>query len=293
MSKDVARVYVELDMLLDTRLGVLHQMGLDIAEKALFSGWHEREEDNFPGVDMAEYRRRYAARDVETLKVSIATEANIMLKGIMDQLREQCATRPFYKSCKMIVNVFPYVLDDEELDAFESMIQFRMGNHDDVQMVRIDPKDLTPTYCKQFYGMMVMYNAESWINYQMPNLEKRSMPEIMLLTPAMYHVKKPTQEEMDACLGEAMHPLQAYELTMSFYVELKLIDVAQACIVKPGHTAPDESPQEETPETEVPVGTREKVTMHITDLDDPSRSMEEATIEKTADGWKHIETRAI
>lgn len=293
MSKDVARVYVELDMLLDTRLGVLHQMGVELAERALFNGWHTRDEDNFPGVDMVEYRRRYAARDVETLKVSIATEANVMLKGIMDQLREQAATRPFYNSCKLIVNVFPYELDNDELDAFESMIQFRMGNYDDVQMVRIDPKDLTPEYCKQFYGLMMMYNAESWFNHQMRALEKRSMPEIMLLTPAMYHVKKPSKEEMEECIGEAMHPLQAYELTMSFYVELKLIDVSNACIVKPGHMTSDESPEEETPEDDVPVGTKQTLTMSVTDLDDPSRSMEEVTIEKTADGWKHVETKAI
>lgn len=280
-------------MLLDTRLGVLHQMGVEIAEQALFNGWHTREEDNFPGVDMDEYRRRYAARDVETLKVSIATEANVMLKGIMDQLREQCATRPFYKSCKLVVNVFPYELAKEELDALESMIQFRMGNYDDVQMVRIDPKDLTPDYCKQFYGLMMMYNAESWFNYQMKALEKRVMPEIMLLTPAMYHIKKPTPEELEKAIDDAMHPLQAYEFSMSFLVELKLIDVANACIVRPGHIAPDESPTEKTSEATVPVGTQQTVTMNVTDLDDPSRTMEAVTIEKTEDGWKHVKTEAI
>jgi hypothetical protein len=231
------------------------------------------------------------------------TNAMFMIANLMNQLAEQCATRPFYKNAKLIVNFYPYDIPNAVLDEIRAMIYHRIKQVAEVQLINVPPIKLTPSYCKSQYGMMVMYNAEEWLNHHMKALERTPMPEVMLLTPALYHVRKPSPEELAKIVAESMHPLQAFEFMMAFFVELKLIDVREACMVSPRHTTPDES-QKETPEAETPngemkggpdapVGTQEKLLMSITDFDDPSRTMEEVTIEKTEDGWKHVSTTPV
>lgn len=244
-------VYVELDALLDTRLGTLARLGGDVASKVLESGYHTRQSDDFAavGVDKETFQTLYAQRDGETLAHSTVSNALQLLRRLTGALTEQSIVRPFHDGAKIIVNTFPYDLSVHERDEIGRAITVWTSNLAPVELVRIHPKDLTPQHCKTSYSLMIVYGFEEWLNTHTDAFQHCRLPEVTMLAPALYRVGHvPTPEELEQTLEKAAHPARAMELLASPLISLQLIEVKYFSILQsptardPGIFAPPGQP---------------------------------------------------
>lgn len=225
-------IYVELDVLLDTRLGTLAKLDPKLADTALDGNYHSRRDDNFPGVDIQAYKDAYANRDVETLALSTVTNAVLLIKNLASTLNEQAVARPYHDGVRITVNVYPYQLSGEECEAIQKAILIWLGNSSPVDLISVAPIDLTPSYCKGQYSMMIMYEYEQWMEMQTKAFEKTRIPEITLFVPAIYFNKTPTDQELESATRDGAHPQMAIEMLASPLVELRLIDVKYFSIIE-------------------------------------------------------------
>ena len=237
-SKKLEEIYVDLDVLLDTRLGTLARMDSSLAEKvASDPNYRSRRTDAFEILDeqqLLQFRELYKNRNADTIKRSMVTNGIQLLKETVKLLAEQAVVRPYHDGSKVVVNMWPYTetLSEEEYIEIGKAITVWMGGSTPVELFTTAPENLHPELCKNTYAMMIKYDYEDWMNLQTDAFRKSRLPDMTLLAPAVF-LKNYTDEEIKKVTKESMHPIQELEMLASPLISLTLIDVAYFSLLKP------------------------------------------------------------
>lgn len=233
-NNKVQNIYIELDVLLDTRLSVLAKLNPASAIKALESNYHIREEDRFPDVDFQLFKDEYAKRDIQTLIDSRPTEAINLLKVMCNTMIEQSIALPYYSGVKVFVNTYPYKLEKEELQELSLVLYSQLGEQIGIEVFYQDPKDLTPSYCKGMFVTLIMYtNYAQWLELHVEEFKQVQMPTVTLMVPAIFDCGKPPEEELEAIIKEIGHPFEVIEKSFIQFINLELIDIKYFSLMIP------------------------------------------------------------
>jgi hypothetical protein len=230
-NKKIETILVELDCLLDTRLGTLERMGEEHAARVLTPAYLAREQDVFDGIDREAYRQLYQARDVETLKHSKVTALTTRFRELTTFLTEMAIERPYFDGVQIAVNTFPYVLDAVTADAIGKAVTAWIGGNVPVELVSIRPEQLTPAVVKTHYAMLFMYEYEAWMNMHAVAFKDTRLNEVHLIAPALYFNEKPDEKTLKSLVRDAAHPFIAMTMLASPLVGLELIDIRYFSIV--------------------------------------------------------------
>lgn len=228
-------IYAELDTLLDSRLGTIARLSDTLAIRVLDSGYHARETDEFPFIDMQAYRALYAQRDIETLAFSGCTAVMQLLRQLVSVTAEQAVTRPFHTGARVYVNLHPYHFTSEEKDELQKAIAVWLsGIPAEVEFVSISMQSLTPEQCKAMnLAAMFMYDFGAWMEMQAKAFETNRLNDVTVFSPALYSTL-PTEEQqaqMEEQVGNLFHAMQ---MLASPLIDLKLLPVSEfSVIIKP------------------------------------------------------------
>lgn len=236
-----AGVCVSLDVLLDTRLGtVLKIAGVDVSDRVLKGNYYFREDDDFPGVNLAAYKAAYKARDVETLALSTLTNVVEVLRDILVTLMKQAVVRPFHEGVCLTINTYPYQLTEEETREVLKMmaIKFQALTNLDVPIrfdaVHLSEAELTPEYCTAHFSAMFMYDYEQWLAAQQHAIIKRPIPEVTLYAPALYFAQTPSEETLAELKTQYnWSPFETMERSVRGGILLQLLPPAVFSVIKP------------------------------------------------------------
>lgn len=226
-------IYVELDVLLDTRIGTLAQLNQQWAINAIQNGYHTRAADEFPDISQEDFRVAYRNRTNEVLTFSTRTNATNILKPLVISLTEQAVSRPYHDGVSIIVNTWPYEMAENVMDEVRTAIEALTLGLGPVELIRMSPEELTPSHCKSSYAAMLMYDYETWLNAHGEAWKTTRIQEITVFAPRIHFAKKPTDEELQEILANTVHPFQAIEVITSPLVELRLMDVGFFSIATP------------------------------------------------------------
>jgi DNA-directed RNA polymerase subunit F len=219
-------IYVDLDSILDTRLGTLAKMNQQVAADVLNNGYHHRKTDIFKGVDRALYLKMYAERDEETLKHSFLTNIGKHLRTTVIQVLAQAMTMPHKQEIQLLVNTYPYQMTPEVMQELQSVVSEMMGHLCKVKIEYIPLKDLTPMSVKQNVIMMVMYHFEEWINTNIKGFAAMPAPvltDVVLFAPALYN-EELTDLQIAGTTRKAMHPFEAVITSLLPLIHLEFLD---------------------------------------------------------------------
>ena len=223
-------IFIELDALLDTRLSTLYSIGPDAVVDSLTKNYFSRRIDTFEGVDKKVFSEIYKARDKVTLSNAVVTKAIGFVKELILLTTSQAIKTPFHTGAKLIINTYPYDLDESEVNAIVEGVVYAIDAACDVQAVSMSLKDLTPRYCKDNLGYMFLYDYIPWLEQQGYNFKDLPCPEIMVIVPGIYFTEEePTKQEMTEAIQSFMHPLRAMEFVSAYYIDLKLYDIDLFC----------------------------------------------------------------
>lgn len=230
-------VYVELDALLDTRLGTLAKINPEYPIKALDDPrYYSRQIDDFTeicGVGREEFIEAYKKRDAEVARASTMTNIPLILHELVRKLEIDAAETPHLDNVQVELNVWPYVFDAEELDDLETAVQARAGIESMVRSVSIPYKDLTPAFCRSKYSGMFIYNFRDWCEAQLEAFASVQMPQVTVIAPALFHDRVHTVEELDdPNLKREINIHQLSELGMTPLIALSLYPAEHFSIFK-------------------------------------------------------------
>lgn len=189
---DISSIYVELDAILDTRIGVIKSFGMEAMIQIIEDDYVVRLSDDFKGIDMAEYKRRYDSRNKLVLRDSVVTPIMRVIRHFAKQTLKANLSTPIHRQPKMILNIFPYELTEEEIKVIISAIAAATDREIDIEVINNDPVTITPSHVKANYTAMVMYHYWDWLNAQMKNkaLEETPIPKVGLIAPMICKSKE-------------------------------------------------------------------------------------------------------
>lgn len=239
MKKDPTKGYISLDTLLDTHMGLLAKESPEWIPKLLEAGYRDRVSDDFtllvPDFPQFWFDCLYKNRDVSVLRYSRPRSTLALIRKITNTLEDQVGG-PFMEQVEIDVNIHPYVLSEPELTALHECVSYYCGVATKVNIIDFSLERLTPSFVKQSYGGVIMYDLMEWITTHSKELEHCKMPTITFYTPRIYRgTGVPTAEDLtprgttDACLDcfAEMEQLYAEWFGFSFHPArlFSLIDI--------------------------------------------------------------------
>ena len=178
-------VLIDLDALLDTRIGLLRTRFPSQVPTVDMAAYVDRHKNNLPelfGVNKNEWDAAWASRDVAVVKASHATVMAKTLGRLLAPHKVRGDVSPIHDRLHLFINHWPYKLSEELLEEFTVAITELTIEGTLVTMVSYAPGDLTPKLVGDNYNAMILYDGIAWMDAQKDALASHRIPRVTLYT---------------------------------------------------------------------------------------------------------------
>lgn len=227
-------LFADLDVLLDTRLSTIFSFGKEAINANFNRRYFSRKIDIFETIDPYAYKERYLNRDKKILKNALSTDVKNLMRQFVQRAIENIINTPYQRLPKIIINTYPYILNDQEAAIIVRSITLQTNEKARVELVHMSPADITPNYVKNQLSIMMRYDCLNWLELQseLKNFDLITCPEVSLLGPAMYY------EQPNLTHQSKVDPFLAAEKVASPLISLKLLPIDVFCLVVDQATIP-------------------------------------------------------
>ena len=165
----VRGMYIDLDALFDTRIGLLNlldkKLSIDLVDS---DDYKYRFYDEFEYISNNVFINFYRERDVSILKNSYITRAIELLFVELDVILTEKIDLGEDTPVTLDVNSYPYVLTDNEKELFKEAIQvYGLTPNLTINILYEPITELTLAKAGGKYSIMIMYDATTWLDYQL------------------------------------------------------------------------------------------------------------------------------
>jgi len=184
-------ILVELDCLLDTRIGTLSLLDDKAAAALLSEKYTHRVSDNWEfltdgAVTNEAFNQRYQQRDKDVLKASRPVNLITFLPKLLNDLEKQALSEPITKDLTLRINTYPYKLTVMERRIItECIYEQYTSAYTKVDVVDIAPDKLTPRYLREEVAMVIMYDFNRWLTLHIDQLAANPLPDTHMVIPAL------------------------------------------------------------------------------------------------------------
>jgi len=218
---EYSTIFTELDALLDTRIASLDKMGTDVLINVIGKNYHNRLADYFTDIDNDKFKEIYDNRDKEILKNAILTPISFLILDYAKKTINQISSTPFHYKPKLIVNIYPYDLTDDEITNLIKVLIHTTESLIDISIVKMPYEEITPMYVKRDISLLILYNYTEWLELHSANkaFNKTTCPEVTLLGPGIIFKKGSYKNETN------LDPFAAIETLVAPLIGLKLLTI--------------------------------------------------------------------
>ena len=211
-------IYVELDTILDTRLGTLFLIDESLVRGA-FTGqeYMGRVKDNFGWIGSKLFKKIYECRDQSVLQVSEVTPMVNMVNDYCVQAMSSDIMSGGKGDIKIYINTYPYELTEE----FKEEMKDKMGDlftsvH---EIVIVDGEHISGEWLQENIGMAVMYDPMSYVEKDMAVAGKTNPLDVVLVGPMSIAGKGQPNEDM----------WKNMQISVATYIKLRLMPMMEFC----------------------------------------------------------------
>lgn len=236
---DQFKYLVNLDALLDVRLGVVSLLDADYA-KSILPTWNDRTTDrslkNVPNVPYSQIKTYLKSGNIDVLGHSLPTTITNLIYTYIKEFLLEGIVGDSVNVHQIVVNVYPYELSKEEKDVIKEVIESRIPNSSGCDVVSISPTFLSPSYLSSNkFTHYITYDFQDWLNLYIDELMKNPIPSIVMVCPKLLDTPVEEAELSDEAktLLPNLSPFSAMELQFVMYVSLRFVDVNYFSVFKP------------------------------------------------------------
>lgn len=235
-------IYVDLDMLLDTRIAVVDQLSTEAAIEILNKGraYRTRNSDQLhlltEHITEEAYVKAYRKRDRTVLMRSRITP---MMFAFAEAIKEQVDVYLGNTIDRVIVHVnqYPFKLLDNERVAMIECIQTYIGFEPEISFIDVPLMDLSLAYLANHgYTGLFLYPFRDWVELHVPNVKEgdKLIPQTTLITPRLMISEKIDTtgiEKMHDQDGNTISPEQTVRMALAPAISVQFVDPALICIM--------------------------------------------------------------
>lgn len=235
---------VDLDSVLDTRLGVLAYNNLDAFKDVINNpGYFTRLQDDMSlltdKVTRDQWYEWWDNRTSECLKFSRTTN---IIRTLADQISDLIYQRDITNDArigeiKISLNLYPYNdLSDEAKENFRLVLHhfYPLISLKNITTCFLPPGVLSPEYLKDNYSMVVMYDLAKWANsvFNGEEYTGKSASSVDIMTPTIFERNSyPDQELWELFENDSDRIFGMAEFQLSDVVSINFQDTARFCIL--------------------------------------------------------------
>lgn len=229
-------ILVELDALLDTRLGAMNRFSPQLSCRVVEDpGYYSRVIDDFEKYGQGTtsmWRNVYDQRDVDVLERSRPT---LILPWLAEHIRTVHAgslDNPVYKGCAVAINTWPYVLPEEDRQEIALALSELMLPAEESELpylaefstTCLSPKELTLEKLRD-YSMVISYNFHQWYDTHAAIMLKSSQgaTHTMFIVPALFK-ELPNRRDLTDPEGGVVNPFQETRRWLATSLQLHFWD---------------------------------------------------------------------
>ena len=191
------RILIELDALIDTRLGTVKRFWPRRINNSNLDEYHSRDHiriwDIF-GIPKDKYLEHYNARDIDTLAFSFGTKLSVVLRALITTSIMKAETNPHIGQVEITLNLFPYVLNPEVQRAFLNVLDDLLMV-DDVDVVKqiitgvdfIDTTVLSAGAIRNEFEGMIIFDLVEWLSTTNKLTAKEPAPTLTVYFAALLY----------------------------------------------------------------------------------------------------------
>lgn len=187
-------LYIPLDALIDTRLGLLKQKWPEKFKTVDIKAYRERITFHvwkLFGIGKDEWLAAWNSRDVDVLLNSAPTELATRLRIILGHLAVNAMTMPVVEKPEIVVDVAPYRLTEDERSEIQHVVEFLAPEGVVVTTEYISDDHLSPELISSRFDGMFLYDLVTWIEKQTEALKLKQVPKVVIHYPAVLHEDDP------------------------------------------------------------------------------------------------------
>lgn len=244
MKDDTMVCYVELDSIMDTRLGTLIRYKPEIVDQLLMSGdYFNRLIDSYPEVNKDQFYDWYANRDKSVLALSTISEMIYLIKEFISRMMKGMIGTPDNRRAVVEINTWPYELDKEEVQLILATTSIWFNHQIEIRHTCRSREELTPAFCKKTYYAMWMYDYWNWFkthdNPENGTFGNTLLPDVSLFIPAINTDHVPTKQEIAESLriGHGTDPFDQIAELSAPVINMVFVPVKVWCILTPERLA--------------------------------------------------------
>lgn len=219
------RILVDLDVLFDTRIGLLLSRHPEKYGKIDFEIYRKRISDvTFSIIGVEDWDGLWKHRGLDALMQATPTTLLLgELQRVLEAEKSAVAMSSPTEIPKITLNAYPYNLSKEQ--SSEMVKQMRMVFPGfEVEIGRWCEKGLTPTALRRSWDAWFTYDYYRWINYQAENLKNR-IPRFIIYRPALL-TSDMTEEAAEQIKRDGINPFTESKKFMAEYVTVESLDAA-------------------------------------------------------------------
>lgn len=222
-----SRLMIELDCLLDTRISLLMQMNNIAGKQALLSYYHDRTSDNFDGVSFKDFQEAYRNRNKSVLKNTMITPMGKLCKDFAVATLDNVNNSPFHYKPVIMVNIFPYVLSNEECSILINSVRAITSDLADIEIVSLSYEKLTPLYLKLNLSTLILYKYDDWleIHAKSGKWNEVTAPDVTVIAPMISMIEQNRNTPLKMEAFESMQDISRP------FVDLKYLPISMFSMV--------------------------------------------------------------
>jgi hypothetical protein len=241
---DAQGVLIDLDALLDTRLGALSlSTGMDVAE-ILKCGYHDRTSDDMSvldkRLDTVAFKKLYDHRNNTVMQNSMMTNLLDFLHTFFKDIRHESLYAADIPEIIVTLNIYPYTLDDDARHMLVNAVSNHIGIYK-VNVVSLPLVSLIPDYIKANYRTVFMYHFREWYLLHYKQLKDKKIPQVGFYVPKLNadvatqeaHKKDIEQDKSLASMPRDLEPFNTLTLLLIEYLSIQYLEVGYFSIFSP------------------------------------------------------------
>lgn len=193
------RYLVDLDSLLDTRLGLLSTMVPDIITTKQFKeSYLSRMSDDFsafiPDWDHEAWLKRWATRDGSVLPHSAITGMVWLILDLVTGVNATVNT-PEEQTLSITLNLYPYKIPEDVADELRAGFS-ELFPKVKIETMSLDPTFLTPSHLFTKFTGYICYRFDLWVNLHIDALTHLKKPSFDFYVPSILASNTKTGEKI-------------------------------------------------------------------------------------------------
>ncbi len=219
------RILVDLDVLFDTRIGLLLSTHPEKYGKIDFEIYRKRISDViFSMVGVEDWGGLWEKRGLDALMQARPTTLLLgELQRVLEAEKSAVAMSAPTEIPKVTLNTYPYILSKEQSNEMLKQMRMVMPGFQ-IDIGRWCEKGLTPTALRRSWDAWFTYDYYRWVNSQAENLKNR-IPKFIIYRPALLTTDM-TEDAAEQIKRDGINPFTESKKFMAEYVTVESLDAA-------------------------------------------------------------------